>query len=742
MRVCSSGISYNRGLYCLLALNAIGLFDLSARAATETVLYNFEAPPRGANPYGGVTLGPGGALYGTASIGGTSGAGIVYKVGPAGRQTILYNFTGGIDGGNPQAGVVFDPSGNLYGTATEGGVSGGGVVFRLSPTGEETVLYNFAFGNRPSSGLVRDSDGNLYGTGFTGLLPGCVYKIDSGGNETTLYTFKGVPDGINAAGGLILDQSGNLYGTAAGGSFDAGVIFKITPGGVEKVLYNFTGGADGRNPNGPLVRDASGNLYGTTQNGGASNWGTVFKLDKAGHETVLYSFTGGADGGTPTAGVIRDSDGNLYGTNDIAGASAPICAEIGCGLVFKLDSTGHETVLYSFSNGPYMYPGVSKLIRDSAGNLYGTIHDGGPTGEGGVFKVDSSGKGTILYAFPGGDGVDPGANLTRTPSGTILGTTVFGGEWNAGTVFMISPRGKETVLHHFTGGADGGLPQGSVIQDAEGNIYGTASQGGGFGQGVVFKIDPSGKESVLHDFNGLDGAAPVSGVTRDSEGNLYGTTFFGGTTGGSGVVYQLDPSGNETVLYSFSGPDGANPTSGVVRDSAGNLYGTTSRGGPAGTGSGVVYKLDKSGKQSILLGFAPSDSVAQQTSGVIRDSEGNLYGTDVAHDEVYKIDKSGKVTVLATLTYQSSSLSGVVRDAAGNLYGTSYYGSQTCQLFPCGVVFKVDPEGNPSTLYSFTGGADGGSPPAGVILDSAGNLYGTTYNGGSEGRGVVFKLTP
>ncbi|MGB7438829.1 MAG: choice-of-anchor tandem repeat GloVer-containing protein [Candidatus Acidiferrum sp.] len=188
----------------------------------------------------------------------------------------------------------------------------------------------------------------------------------------------------------------------------------------------------GASPNGALIRDSGGDLYGTTNGGGTSGAGVVFKLDTSGNETVLYSFTGGSDGGYPLSGVISDSGGNLYGTTQGGGASA-------AGVVFKLDTSGHETVLYSFTGGvDGGYPLWVTLARDSAGNVYGTTAGGGASGYGVVFKLDPLGNETVLHGFTGGDdGASPYAGVVLGPDGNLYGTTPFGGQTNAGVVFEI-----------------------------------------------------------------------------------------------------------------------------------------------------------------------------------------------------------------------------------------------------------------------------------------------------------------
>jgi uncharacterized repeat protein (TIGR03803 family) len=291
-----------------------------------------------------------GNLYGTTPGGGISGAGVVYKLDTAGQETVLYTFTGGADGGNPDAGVIADSAGNLYGTTYNGGTSGAGVVFKLDAAGQETVLYTFtggADGGYPNAAVIRDSTGNLYGTTVGGGTAGwgVVYKLDTAGEETALYTFTGGADGGNPYAGVIRDSAGNLYGTTfSRGTLDHGVVYKLDTAGHEKVLYTFTGGADGAQPFAGVIRDSSDNLYGTTYSGGTAGAGGVYKLDTAGHEKA-YGFPGAAGGDGLFAGVIRDSAGNLYGTTTLGGSA-------GAGVMFKLDAAGQGRCCTASQAGP------------------------------------------------------------------------------------------------------------------------------------------------------------------------------------------------------------------------------------------------------------------------------------------------------------------------------------------------------------------------------------------------------
>ena len=567
----------------------------------ETVLYSFTGGADGSYPYAGVIRDSAGNLYGTTSAGGTSGAGVVYKLNTSGQETVLYSFTGGADGGSPYAGVIADSAGNLYGTAEFGGTSSAGVVYKVNTTGQETVLYTFtggADGGYPAAGVIRNSEGNLFGTTIYGgnlgssldYCYGCgvVYKLDTSMNETVLYAFTGGADGGYPDAGVIADSAGNLYGTTNSGSGTAvlGAVYKLNTAGQE-TSYPLLAPPDGSDVYPGVIRDEAGNLYGTAYEAGTGGYGVVFKLDPAGQETVLYSFTGWPNGVEPQ-GVIGDSAGNLYGITYNGGTAS------GLGLVYELTQAGQETVLHSFAGGTGdgIFPSGG-LLRDSAGNLYGATEEGGPSGFGVVYKLNTSGQETILYSFTGyADGGFANGWLVLDSAGNLYGTAAFGGtgfsDLGYGVVYKLSATGQETVLYTFTGGADGGSPYAGVIRDPAGNLYGT-TYGGGSGYGVVYKLNTAGQETVLHTFTGgADGGYPSSGVIRDSAGNLYGTTSSGGTSG-AGVVYKVSTSGQETVLYNFTGGNGGSgPSGGVITDSAGNLYGTAGGGKNLG---GVVFEL-------------------------------------------------------------------------------------------------------------------------------------------------------
>lgn len=386
------------------------------------------------------------------------------------------------------------------------------------------------------------------------------------------------------------------------------------------LVHVFTGGAEGSFPSGGLTRDMAENFYGTAEYGGdfagacaTLGCGVVYKLDAPANPTVLYTFTGGADGAVPMGSLVRDAAGNLYGTTYKGGTGS--CFSDQAGVVFKLDTFGKETVLHTFTGPPDGCGPQAGLGIDRAGNLYGTTSYGGVTttscslGCGVVFKLESAGNHyTVLHRFTGADGATPAADLIHDTAGNLYGTTVYGGNASGtcrfaslgcGVVFKIDPRGYETVLYAFSGGADGSQPFSSLIRDDAGNLYGTTFGGGntgsscaagGYGCGVVFKLDPLGNETVLYTFTGgADGSGPITSLVRDAAGNLYGTTDSGGAYAGFGTVFELNTAGQETVLHSFDGHDGDGPSAGMVLYK-GSLFGPGLEGGP--DNYGVLFRIN------------------------------------------------------------------------------------------------------------------------------------------------------
>jgi uncharacterized repeat protein (TIGR03803 family) len=357
--------------------------------------------------------------------------------------TILYNFTGGVDGGVPNGNLIMDAHGNLYGSALGGGDLscppgdgyGCGVVFKVSPAGAESVLYAFASGTDgqyPDAGVIADAHGNLYGT------------------------------------------------TQYGGSLGHGEVFKLASTGTESVLYNFTGGNDGNFPIG-VTLGSGGNLYGTTESGGSGGYGVLYKLSPGGGQTILHSFLRGAkDGSFPIGTPLVDTKGDVFGVTADGGASDT-------GMGYEYTSGTGKLIKLFFPGGTGLVNPNGGVTPDGHGNFYGASFFG-DFGLGAIYEVSNSGKLTTFFSFDGTEGKVPTGNIVFDSAGNLYGIA-SGGDAGYGIVFELSPSGEETVLHQFSG-TDGQLPNGGLVIDASGNIYGTTSAGGALGYGLVYKITP------------------------------------------------------------------------------------------------------------------------------------------------------------------------------------------------------------------------------------------------------------
>jgi uncharacterized repeat protein (TIGR03803 family) len=357
-----------------------------------------------------------------------------------------------------------------------------------------------------------------------------------------------------------------------------------------------------------LETDSAGNIYGTTVLGGDHGSGTVFQLSPTPNgwvQTVLYSFTGGADGGEPYKGVSIDRQGNLYGTAVTGGSGA---CEGGCGVAYKLTNSGgtwSQTVIHAFTGGEDGSGPGARVTVDGSGNVYGMTPTGGTYGVGTIYKIHPQGSGwnfQVIHTFTGGaDGSSGSAGRMFLSHRRLYGAVTAGGTHGSGVVFELTPTAVGEwdfkALYSFQGQPDGSFPYGALLRDPSGKLYGTTYYGGENGLGTVYELSPrqTGEwdERVIYSFqNGSDGNSPISNLVRDTAGNLFGTTSEGGL--GSGTIFKLSPAGGgqwrETVVHAFAGPpDGGFSYNGMVVDRFGNFYGATVHGGTAD--DGCVYQF-------------------------------------------------------------------------------------------------------------------------------------------------------
>jgi uncharacterized repeat protein (TIGR03803 family) len=697
---------------------------------TLTTLVNFNGT-NGDNPLATLTAGPGGRLYGTTRNGGTNGNfGTVFTVTTNGTFTTLLHF-GGTNGAWPYGGVTVGPDGNLYGTTAFGGNPNGdlsgGSIFELTTKGLLTTLVRLADlggtnGQYPYAGLTLGPDGNFYGTTYGGgantngtvfqvttngtlamlaripgiqvetatNLQGYVYYTTNNwvtsaevfnGTLTTLFSFSAPVNSINADGSqpqaaLTLGPDGNFYGTASGGGTNGyGTAFKVTTNGTFSTLASFSGN-NGDNPMDALTPGPNGSLYGTANTGGTSGYGTVFKITTGGAITTLVNFDRANDGANPQAGLIPGPGGNFYGTAVGGGSNLLYLGNntydaVSDGTVFELTTNGILKALTDFkgTNGANPYGG---LAMGTDGNLYGTTTYGGISNDGTIFQIKTNGTLTTLTNFNGLNGANPFAGLTLGTDGNFYGTSEAGGTNNDGTVFQVTTNGTLTTLVHFNG-TNGANPNAGLLLGPDGNFYGTTWGGGARNYGTVFKVTTGGTLTTLVSFAQTNGGFPVAGLALGPDGNFYGTTELGGVLANAGTVFKLATNGTLTTLYGFAysstSPNGNYPFAGLTLATNGNFihfYGTTYNGGSSG--GGTVFQLNLTTAYSVAENstntFYPlTNEVVWAAGGVLGlVSAGATNGTAQITGTGIVFTPAANFTGTATISY-------AVTDNAG---GTNY----------------------------------------------------------------------
>ena len=726
-----------RALFLLASLLAA-----SSPAQTLTLLksFNAEANATGSNPKAQLVVGSGNMLYGTTTIGGSDGSGVVFKMQTGGSGfTVLWNFSGGNDGASPCGRLLLSGS-TLYGTTSSGGVSNAGTVFSVNINGTGfTTLYSFSGGSdggTPDAGLVLSED-TLYGTAFSGGAGGygTVFALRAdGGGFTNLHSFSGGDDSGNPYAELAISGA-ILYGTATGVSSDItnyGSIFSLSTSGSNfTVLKTFIAGdGTGANPYGGLV--VSGDeLYGTTESG-TPGYGTVFKLSAGGGGfATLYSFTDETDGGNPYGGLVL-SGGELYGTTESDG--------YGDGKVFRLSAAGSGfATLLSFAasgglSGVNPYGGLVL----SGSTLYGTTFGKGgyqASGNGTVFSVNTSGSETaVLTSFAVGSGATGPVGPLLLTGGTLYGTT-GGGSSGDGTLFSIKTNGSGfATVFSFTVAGDAEPLGGLVLSGSL--LYGTTGLSAGYGS--VYKMTTQGELTTLATFDDTDGGYPSSPLTL-SGGYFYGTTYEGGSNG-YGTVYRITTGGTLTTLVSFTETNGAGPSGGLTRGSDGNFYGTTSGGGS--NSYGTVFQMAPSGALTTLASFDQTNG-SYPSAALTLGLDGNFYGTTQQGGSnyggtVFQVTTNGALVTLVSFDYTNGATpsAGLTLGRDGNFYGMTGQGGANGY----GTVFLVTTNGSLVTLVSFDN-AHGSGPSGSLIEDGEGVFYGTTLSGGSAGYGTVFSLS-
>ena len=552
------------------------VFRVAPDGTGYTVLHRFSGETDGAHPVAALLQATDGNLYGTTSYGGAGVGGTIFRMALDDTFTVLHAFGSGTDGRAPEAPLIQATDRNFYGTTVEGGSSGAGTVFRMTPDGTVTILHAFDLasdGGEPRAALIQGLDGNLYGT--SPALGGYLFQMALDGTYSSV-TGLNFGDSYSA---LVQTADGTLYGAGWSDSGD-GAVFKVILDVGVSVLHTF------RFPNGgppgvsALVQQVDGTFYGTTASG-LGNVGTVFRMTPDGTTTVLHEFSPPQDGVHPSAGLIQADDGYLYGTTVTT--------------LFRMATDGTLTVLHRLSEQEGLSP--SALVQATNRNFYGTTDRT-------VLRMTPEGMVTILHTFTGEpDGWSPKAALIQATDGNLYGTTQYGGSSSCGvtlgcgTVFRIAPDGTGyTILHRFAGGANGSEPHGALLQATDGNFYGMNS--------TIFRMAPDGTLTVLHQVGG------TSSLMQATDGNLYGVGFEG--------AFRLSPDGTFTVLNPLTDYN-VNFRSSLIQASDGNFYGTAHP---------VVYQMTGDGRLTILHTFPlfHGDGEFSQAP-LVQANDMNLYGT-------------------------------------------------------------------------------------------------------------------
>lgn len=750
------------------------IFRISTLGSLQTLVsFNGE---NGELPVAGLIQGADGNLYGTTLEGGAYGDGTIFKMTTGGALTTLVSFNDA-NGADPSSVLVQGTDGNLYGTTEIGGTNGLGTIFKVSTSGAFTSLYSFTGatdGAEPIPGLIQSTDGNFYGVTIDGGNGGygTLFQVTPSGALNVYYSFTNGLDGGNPWGGLMQASDGNIYGTTEeGGTYGNGTVFRIAPNGPFTPLVQFDGYA-GANPAAALIQATNGSLYGTTYQGGSAGDGAVYSLNISGALQISgqpedqFAYIGGTAqftvatfGGSPVFyqwqqdGIDLTNGGNISGANSatltITGITSADAAVYSVVVSNSLNAATSDYAVLDVGNSP------PDIIRQPVSLTR-------VAGLNASFTVAATGDAPLSYQWQeNGTNLADGGYISGSTSSTLNLTSVTMA--NAGSysvvvsnalfvvasapatltvVPAVAPSAAITELYRFSGGADGSFPYAGLVQGRDGNLYGTAVQGGNHYSGTAFRETLTGSVFTLYGFtDGYDGANPYGSLIQSTNGFFYGTTLQAGTNG-YGTIYRMAPGGSLTALYSYTGgTEGGNPYAGLILANDGNFYGTTYGGGADSLGA--VFKMTAKGAVTGLYQFTGGDDGEYPYGALVQGTDGNLYGTTLEggadyDGTVFRLNTNGKLTTLVAFNYENGGYpeAGVIQGADGNFYGTTVAGG----AYGYGTVFSVATNGTLTTLYSF-GSTDGANPAGPLVQGDDGNFYGTTSTGGLGGQGTVFKIT-
>ncbi len=761
-------------------------------------LYSFQGDAAGANP-NGLMQHSSGNFYGTALNGGANGFGTVFRMNSAGTMTPLYSFTGQNDGADPLAALTEGIDNNLYGTTYQGGANDNGTIFQMTPQGAFSTLQAFTGTNGalPLSKLLIGTDASFYGTSYQGGIfgRGTVFRLTAFNAFSSLYSFSNGFDGGNIAGSLSQDKDGTWFGTAyKGGAFAKGTVFKMSTNGLLTTLISFNG-TNGSFPSAGLTAATDGSFYGVTSLGGASSNGTLFKITSSGQLTSLgkgtYGFgtifrltpTGaltilgqfdGYNGANPQAALVQGSDGRIYGTTPNGGVS-------GQGVIFR----------FSVVSGPEI----------TAQPMDQTVY----TGANVTLSAAVSGTAPLLYQWQqNGANISDGGNVFGTTNRVLTLTNVTAANaafysllvsnsagWVSSDVayldvissppFFVSqpvsqtvPPGTNITLSAL---AQGDLPlsyrwlrNGTNFSDSE-NVFGSTSSTLNFvkvteanngsysvtvsnhlssitSSNAVLTVIPASatgtRLTTLYNFSSDAGGRGPNGLTLGSNGLLYGTTQFG-PSNRFGSAFSFSPSALFTMVATFGSPNGSIPKASLVPGNDGNLYGTTRSGGALD--GGTVFKMSVAGAITTLHSFTGESDGAYPQAALIQATDGSFYGTaqnggDFGFGNVFRILPDGTFSTVYSFTGGadgSAPTDSLVQAKDGNFYGMTPGGARGF-----GNIYRLTAQGVLTTIYTFTNGTDGSAPSGALVQGTDGSLYGVTKRNTIAGftfNGTVFKVT-
>ena len=693
-------------------------------------------------------------IWGMTSGGGQYGIGVIFKTDSSGaHETVVQNFLQ-CTGADPDLTSLLQAAdGKLYGMTKLGGTNNKGVIFQYdTTTGAYLTLFNFdgaAHGSTPLGSLIQATDGKLYGMTNSGGThnDGVLFQFDPSTHiATKKIDFDGAAHGSAPSGALLQAVDGKLYGmTNSGGIHNRGVIFQYTlsTNTLTKKI-DFDGTAHGSNPYGSLIQAANGKLYGMTNTGGSYDDGVIFQYNSTSNTcTKEYNFDGSIHGSNPFGSLMETSNGILYGMASNGGAN-------NAGVLFRFDhNTNSYTKVFDFisaANGGTPY---GSLIEATDGKLYGLTESGGANNTGVIFQFDTTTEAYVKkFDFDNlTTGANPGGTLLQAADGKMYGITELGGANNVGAAFQFNPSsGSFIKKFDFNSTPNGSTPYGSLMQATDGELYGMTKIGGANNMGVLFQLDTA--TNILtkkFDFDSLSGYNPRGALIQATDGKLYGMTNLGGTKN-FGTLFQYDPVTNTFIKKNDfdSTTTGSYPYGSLVQATDGNLYGMASSGGV--NNLGVIFQYNPSNDTIIKKydfdgaahGMAPFGSFVQAT-------DGNLYGmtnsggansAGIIFQYNPSTDTFTKKYDFDGTAHGSEPYGSLTQATDGKLYGmTSTGGSHND-----GVLFQYDFSSNTfAKKIDFDGTSHGANPWGTLLQASDGNLYGVTRGGGTADWGVLFK---